>query len=549
MRTKKHIHHQEVNGTFNMGGVVFYYDSIKVYQIIGTQQTRIAAKRYNGTGPVDITFSAPSSQVKVEFVAGNILNPNYAYYVDNMRLSTVTGSVIYTSNFISNTIVSQNTDGWESDWASSYMNVSSGSLNQLRVSGTAPSVQRIFTSVQANNEHTLTYVQSQNNAIQLVVEQSSNGTTWSTLLSTTTSNGTQTHTFTPTQTYLRARYSATASFQVSEILLNGIEVDMVVNVTPGGFAKYRYSFQGQEHDDEVKGKGNSINYTYRMHDPRLGRFFAVDPLASKYPFYSPYAFSGNRVIDAFELEGLEPADAKKGANILVVVILGYEGKNPPPEKTQNNNNPYSKSDIDRQTGLTGLTRIESVFENNSDVQITIFSSSTIEKRTQSDVVQTMKTFMDVNPNGKIVLVGHSLGAENAVDVAANNPDISIDLMYLIDISSKSGFGGNNNISSNVNYLINVRQSNSFPSGQTARIDDPNKTIGFNHLAKDQNVSHTSVENIYTQKVINRIQRIISGVNPLTNTEQGNIQQKNEASEAKDNKALERMKTGGQAIKY
>ena len=40
---------------------------------------------------------------------------------------------------------------------------------------------------------------------------------------------------------------------------------------------YRYGFQGQEKDDEVKGVGNSINYKYRMHDPRSGRFFAVDP--------------------------------------------------------------------------------------------------------------------------------------------------------------------------------------------------------------------------------------------------------------------------------
>ncbi|MEZ4830182.1 MAG: hypothetical protein R3C61_28445 [Bacteroidia bacterium] len=31
-----------------------------------------------------------------------------------------------------------------------------------------------------------------------------------------------------------------------------------------------------------------------------------DPLAAKYPFYSPYAFSGNRVLDAVELEGAEP---------------------------------------------------------------------------------------------------------------------------------------------------------------------------------------------------------------------------------------------------
>ena len=68
---------------------------------------------------------------------------------------------------------------------------------------------------------------------------------------------------------------------------------------------YRYGFQGQEKDNEIKGIGNSINYKFRMHDPRVGRFFAVGPLTKKYPWNSPYAFSENRVIDGVELEGLE----------------------------------------------------------------------------------------------------------------------------------------------------------------------------------------------------------------------------------------------------
>jgi len=76
--------------------------------------------------------------------------------------------------------------------------------------------------------------------------------------------------------------------------------------------EYRYGFQGQEKDDEVKGSGNSINYKYRMHDPRVGRFFAVDPLTAKYPHYTPYQFSGNKVIHMVELEGLEEADPKRG---------------------------------------------------------------------------------------------------------------------------------------------------------------------------------------------------------------------------------------------
>ena len=76
--------------------------------------------------------------------------------------------------------------------------------------------------------------------------------------------------------------------------------------------RYRYGFQGQESDNEIKGTGNSINYKYRMHDPRVGRFFAVDPLAPKYPHNSPYAFSENKVIAWGELEGLESYYAASG---------------------------------------------------------------------------------------------------------------------------------------------------------------------------------------------------------------------------------------------
>jgi RHS repeat-associated protein len=72
-----------------------------------------------------------------------------------------------------------------------------------------------------------------------------------------------------------------------------------------GSIGYRYGFQGQEKDDEIKGEGNSLNFEFRMYDPRIGRFFAIDPLASKYPHNSPYAFSENVVINAVELEGLE----------------------------------------------------------------------------------------------------------------------------------------------------------------------------------------------------------------------------------------------------
>jgi RHS repeat-associated protein len=66
----------------------------------------------------------------------------------------------------------------------------------------------------------------------------------------------------------------------------------------------KWKFQGQEHIDVLNMGWDS--FKWRNHQPDIGRFFNADPLAEKYPYYSPYTFSGNEVTSAIELEGLEP---------------------------------------------------------------------------------------------------------------------------------------------------------------------------------------------------------------------------------------------------
>ncbi len=67
--------------------------------------------------------------------------------------------------------------------------------------------------------------------------------------------------------------------------------------------EYRYGFQNQEQDEELW--EGAVTFKYRVEDARLGRFFSVDPKSREYPFYTPYSFSGNKLIQAIELEGLE----------------------------------------------------------------------------------------------------------------------------------------------------------------------------------------------------------------------------------------------------
>jgi len=77
---------------------------------------------------------------------------------------------------------------------------------------------------------------------------------------------------------------------------------------------YRYGFNGQEKDDEIKGAGNQIDYGARVYDPRLGRWLACEPLAMDFPFLSTYAFAANSPIL------LKDADGK-------IIIIHYTDDN------------------------------------------------------------------------------------------------------------------------------------------------------------------------------------------------------------------------------
>ena len=79
-------------------------------------------------------------------------------------------------------------------------------------------------------------------------------------------------------------------------------------------SKYRFAFNGQAKDDEVAGAGNQQDYGMRIYDPRVGKFLSLDPLTSKFPFYSPYQFAGDKPIWAIDLDGLEDVIYSKSLN-------------------------------------------------------------------------------------------------------------------------------------------------------------------------------------------------------------------------------------------
>lgn len=67
---------------------------------------------------------------------------------------------------------------------------------------------------------------------------------------------------------------------------------------------YRCGFNGKEKDNEIKNiEGSSLDFGARIYDPRLGRWFALDPLKMVYPSLSPFQYSANSPIALNDPDG------------------------------------------------------------------------------------------------------------------------------------------------------------------------------------------------------------------------------------------------------
>ncbi|HBG70615.1 MAG: hypothetical protein A2W93_09670 [Bacteroidetes bacterium GWF2_43_63] len=82
---------------------------------------------------------------------------------------------------------------------------------------------------------------------------------------------------------------------------------------------YRFGFNGKEKVDELfESSGSAYDFGARLYDSRLGRWMACDPLAAKYPGYSPYHFGYCDPIIVMDPNGMEN-----------IIVIGYQG---PPDK-------------------------------------------------------------------------------------------------------------------------------------------------------------------------------------------------------------------------
>lgn len=260
---------------------------------------------------------------------------------------------------------------------------------------------------------------------------------------------------------------------------------------------YRYGFQGQEKQKET----GWSSFKWRNSIPELGRFFNVDPLSEEYNTWSVYAFSGNRVIDARELEGREPVNINKTTKNLVIVNQGYVGS-PPPGATQSQN--YAKYNKDGGIDYDGIGIINNL--NSATTQVGVFASAKGEV-TKNDILTSIKSFRKQSPDGKLIMVGHSMGADNLVELVNEHTEVKVDLLFTLDIADDPLSGADDdNISSNVKTAVNYYNKNdgfmhSAIGGEDIEANDSSKTKILNVPV---NSPHTQIDNTYRYNAYNAV---------------------------------------------
>jgi hypothetical protein len=190
------------------------------------------------------------------------------------------------------------------------------------------------------------------------------------------------------------------------------------------YAENKYRFQKQElqHKEFSDGSGLEMyEFKYRFDDCQIGRFWSVDPLASKYEYNSPYAFSEDKVTSHVELEGLEAAYINSKAEGEAAGIFQYAA-----DKVQSwfggfsLFNKTSSSTVVAQTPVSttsaGTTVTTTVTPNFSNFMSTLTSTNhaTSDQMVKTDVKVTADTKTEITTPVGTVTNKTSVNTSNGV---------------------------------------------------------------------------------------------------------------------------------------
>ena len=192
------------------------------------------------------------------------------------------------------------------------------------------------------------------------------------------------------------------------------------------------------------------------------------------------------------------------------LVIIMEGANWPVTDYIPNNK--TQIDVTRSRDVEALGGVEKRLTTKNTTVLTYVGSHSFNLSPQ-EVYTTVKYFRMFKPNGKVILVGHSLGGYNVAQVLDKLylEKKTVDLVIFLDSASKKYNNYNYTVKDNVKYAINFTSKEWADNyifftnaGGKISIDSKNKTTEYINIPVP-NTTHTSVDN----KMANKVSSIIS----------------------------------------
>jgi RHS repeat-associated protein len=173
----------------------------------------------------------------------------------------------------------------------------------------------------------------------------------------------------------------------------------------GGMENHK-KFVGQEFDEDFD--VDLYEFKWRHHDPQIGRFIEVDPLADKYVYNTTYAYAENRVINGIDLEGLEFVEKISNKNHTKQWEITLKAVNLSTD---------TKENFEEQVNST-KSAIESTLQGTDAQGYAVTTTVNIEMKEQSEVNYKNDLVLEVN-NG-VLRDGRTLVKDNVLGATAFN---------------------------------------------------------------------------------------------------------------------------------
>lgn len=206
----------------------------------------------------------------------------------------------------------------------------------------------------------------------------------------------------------------------------------------------------------------------------------------------------------------------KNTENLVIVI---QGANSPFSDVLDKNK--TQVDIVNSRDKEGLGFIESKTDNKNTKVLTYVASYSYNL-TPQEVYTTIYYYKMMKPNGRVILVGHSLGGFNVTQVLdkLSKNNINVDLAVFLDIANKKNNSVNYLVKSNVTNVINLTSdtwSDNFyfftnSGGQVHRHVSNTKTKIINFHVK--NTTHTSIDDKTHIMVCGLVKTTLNNQSPI-----------------------------------